>query len=192
MIRQRHWPALLLLALFAGLSGWIYQQATRGDAPETASAARHPDAFATGAVLSQFNAEGVLEYRLWADRMEHFPHDDSTELSRPYGELYRIDAPPWRIRARHGWVASEGEEIRLRGEVEIQRDGSPANRPVEAWSDSLDLWPERDYAATDDKITYITTDLRVEAVGMRARLDTGELELLSRVRGLHTPARTTR
>lgn len=192
MIRPRHWPALLALTLLAGLSGWIYHQATRTDTPEAASAARHPDAFATGARLSGYNADGMLEYRLWAVRMDHYPEDDSTELKRPYGELYRSNAPPWRLRARHGWVAGEGEEIRLRGEVEIQRDGSPTNRPVEAWSDSLDLWPERDYAATDDKITYISDDLRVEAVGMRARLDSGELELLSRVRGVHTPPATTR
>ncbi|BCO31532.1 lipopolysaccharide export system protein LptC [Thiohalobacter sp. COW1] len=192
MIRQRHWPVMLLLALLAALSGWVYRQATQPVSPETAPTVRHPDAYATRARLSGYTPDGRLEYRLWAERMEHFPGDDSTELQRPYAELYRIDAPPWRISAHHGWVASQGDEIRLRGEVEIQRDGSPANRPVTAWSDSLDLWPGRDYAATDDKITYISDDLRVEAVGMRARLDTGELELLSGVRGVHTPARTTR
>ena len=192
MIRQRHWPALLILALLAGLSGWVYHQATRPDAPEAASAARHPDAFVTRAKLSGYNADGVLEYRLWAARMDRYPDDDSTELEQPYGELYRGDAPPWRIRARRGRVASDGDEIRLRGDVQIHRAASHINRPVAAYTESLDLWPERDYAATDDKITYISDDLRVEAVGMRARLDSGELELLSRVRGVHTPPATTR
>lgn len=191
MIRQLNWLPILILALIAALSAWVFRQATEPPAREAAVQGHQPDAFATDAVLSSYTADGNLEYRLWAERMQHYPDDDSTELTQPYSELYREQGPPWRIEADHGWLSSGGEEVRLRGDVEIHRAASPTNKPTDAYSDTLTLWPQRDYAATDDKITYVTTDLRVDAVGMRAQLDTGELELLSQVRGVHTPPEQT-
>lgn len=192
MIRRLHWFPILILGLFAALSLWVLQQATHTNKPGESVEGHHPDAFATDAELSSYTAAGTLEYRLWADRMQHYPDDDSTELTKPHSELYREQGPPWRVKASHGWLSSGGEEVRLEGDVEITRTASATNKPAEVYSDTLTLWPDRDYAETDDKITYITTDLRVDAVGMRARLDTGDLELMSEVRGVHTPSKTSR
>lgn len=192
MIRRLNWFPILILGLFAALSLWVFQQATRTSEPGESVEAHQPDAFATDAELSSYTAAGTLQYRLWAERMQHYPDDDSTELTRPRSELYREQGPPWQVKANHGWLSGGGEEVRLKGDVEIKRAASATNKPTEAYTDTLNLWPERDYAETDDKITYITTDLRVDAVGMRARLDSGDLELLSEVRGVHTPPKTSR
>ncbi len=138
-------------------------------------------------VLTTLAADGRAKHRLWAARTLHYPDDGSTELEQPYMELYRPGEPPWRVRSERGWVAEGGEEVHLLGAVEIHREGTADLRKVDAYTRDLRIWPNRDYAETDEAVRYETPGTRVDAIGMRARLDTGQLELLAEVRGRHEP-----
>lgn len=179
-------PLLLILAA-AALTWGLYQQ-TLQDRPRSDGSQRHdPDAFIDDVDLSTLDAQGRLEHRLWAKRLEHFPDDDSTELNAPYMELYGVDEPPWRIRSQQGWVSSGGAEVLLEGDVEILRDGNERLRPAEFYTSKLRVFPDRDYAETDAAITYRSTGLEVRSLGMHAYLDKGQVELLSRVRAVHQP-----
>ncbi|WJW74857.1 LPS export ABC transporter periplasmic protein LptC [Thiohalobacter sp. IOR34] len=191
MIPARNALQLGLLSAAALLSWWIYQQASRPP-QQAAGDERHvPDAFMEDFTASTLDAEGRLQHRLWAERSVHYADDDSSELSRPRLELYRPDGPPWRVRSRQGWLSGGGREVRLDGQVVIRRAAPPGGRPVEARTERLLLWPERDYAESPVAVSYLTTGLRVEAVGMRAYLDQERLELLSRVRARYQPGKRT-
>ncbi len=187
MSLTRNAATLLFVALAALSSWWLYQQTREGLAPRDGSQRHDPDAFVEDVDLSTLNATGQLQHRLWAQRMEHFPDDDSSALTAPYLELYRPGEPPWRIRARSGWVSAGGAEVRLRGDVEILRAAAPGVRPAELHTERLTVFPDRDYAETDAAATYRSTGLEVRSVGMRAHLDQGRVELLSRVRAVHQP-----
>ncbi len=178
---------LLFVVLAALSSWWLYQQTREGLAPRDGSQRHDPDAFVEEVDLSTLDATGWLQHRLWAERMEHFPDDDSTALTHPYLELYRPGEPPWRIRAKTGWLSAGGAEVRLAGAVEILRAAAPGVRPAELYTERLTAFPDRDYAETDAAVTYRSVGLEVKAVGMRAYLDQGRVELLSRVRAVHQP-----
>ena len=186
-------PLLWLLAALgaAALSGWLYREAL--DYRASASREGHvPDAFVEGMVLSTLDAGGRLRHRVWAERGRHFADDDSTELEAPRAELYRPDEPAWQARARQGWLSSDGERIRLEGAVDIRRPAAARLRPVSLRTESLTLYPERDYAETDVAVHYRTTGLAVDSVGMRAFLGQGRVELRSRVRGTYRPTDSPR
>ena len=185
MIPVRGLLPLALILATAALTWWLYQQ-TLQDRPRNDGSQRHdPDAFIEDVDLSTLDAQGRLEHRLWAKRLEHFPDDDSTQLNAPYMELYGVDEPPWRIRSQQGWVSSGGAEVLLEGEVEILRDGNERLRPAKFYTSKLRIFPDRDYAETDAAITYRSTGLEVRSLGMNAYLDKGQVELLSRVRAVH-------
>ena len=187
MIPVRGLLPLVLIAAATALSWWLYHQAQQ-DRLRTDGSQRHdPDAFIDDVDLSTLDAEGRLEHRLWAKRMEHYPDDDSTQLNAPYMELYRVDEPPWRVRSRQGWVSSGGAEVLLEGAVEILRAGTQTLRPAEFHTSKLRIFPDRDYAETDVAITYRSTGLEVRSLGMHAYLDKGQVELLARVRAIHQP-----
>jgi lipopolysaccharide export system protein LptC len=181
---------VLLIALAALSSWWLYHQVAQDRGRLDGSERQDPDAFADDVDLSSLDAAGRLANRLWAKRMQHYPHDDSTTLDEPYLELYRPDEPPWQVRARTGRVSSGGSEILLDGSVDIRREGSAALRPAHFTTDNLRVFPERDYAETDAPVTYRSTGLVVRSLGMRAHLDRGQVELPARVRATHQPQGT--
>lgn len=187
MISTRGLLPLLGIALAAAASWWLYHQVSLENARQDGSQRHDPDVFADDIDLRTLNAGGKLEHRLSAVRMEHYPDDDSTTLEAPRLELYRPGEPPWRIRARKGWVSSGGAEVLLEGDVNVQRDGAAGLRPAHLTTSKLRVFPDRDYAESDVAVTYRTTDLEVRSLGMRAHFDTGQVELPARVRAVHQP-----
>ncbi|MBI5462653.1 MAG: LPS export ABC transporter periplasmic protein LptC [Gammaproteobacteria bacterium] len=190
MISLRGLLPLLAIGLLALLSGWLYQQVQQ-DGRQTAGSQRHdPDAFADDFDLSTLNAEGRLAHRLWAKRMEHYPDDDSTALTAPYLELYRPASKPWQARALKGWVSSGGAEVLLEEHVKIHRPASAQQPAAELDTRKLRIFPDRDFAETDAAVSYRSAGLKVEAIGMRAYLEQGRVELLDRVRAVQQPQGT--
>ncbi len=178
---------LLVVAALAAMSAWLYQQVQQQHVASDSRQRHDPDAFADDFDLSSFDSEGRLAHRLWAKRMQHYPDDDSTTLSEPYLELYRPDSQAWQLRAQQGWVSSGGSEVLLERKVEIHRPAQPPQAAADVYTEKLRILPDSDYAETDIAISYRSTGLRVDAIGMRAYLDQGRVELLDRVRAIQHP-----
>lgn len=177
----------LLLALAVALTNWLYLSATRPGSPADQPGADTPDAFADNIIVSSLNVDGTLTQRLWAEHSEHFPGEGDTTLTAPYVEVYKPDGPPWRIRARHGWISGDGKEIHLSGEVQMLRAAGPNNKSSAAYTEEIRFWPERDYAETPRRIRYETKGFEMTALGMRAWIDESRVELLNRVHAIQQP-----
>ena len=187
MIRSEGTILFVVLGLAALFSGWVYLTTTTSTSAQDASDQDTPDAFAENIIISTLDTGGRLTQRLWADYSEHLPRDDSTRLTRPYLELYREDGPPWRIKAEHGWIGQEGEEVRLTGQVEFHRERGASNKKTDAYTDAIRFWPDRDYAETDSPVRLEQPGFTTTATGMRAYLDEERVELLSRVHAIQQP-----
>lgn len=74
--------ALLLLASLALGSYWLAQRARFADR-KTGGVVRHVvDSFAERMITHRIGADGQLQARILADRMEHFPDDNTVVLTR--------------------------------------------------------------------------------------------------------------
>ncbi len=93
---------LLLLAFY--LAPWRGAVPPEGLPPELEG---EPDLYMENAVISQFQDDGTLQYRLTAQQVRAFDAHRHAELINPNLSLHSPAAPPWQVSARrgtlHGW-----------------------------------------------------------------------------------------
>jgi lipopolysaccharide export system protein LptC len=141
-----------------------------------------PDVRMEGAELRQFGGDGRLQYAMVATDIRFFQGQGRAELTAPDVTLYDTDGTAWQIRARNGTLlgldGSRGreDEVRLRDDVLLQ--------PLEGFqhvrlsTKSLTLYPDRQFAATDQAVIIDSEVGRTTAAGLKGDLQRGVLKLL--------------
>jgi len=145
--------------------------------------ADEPDLYMKDAVITQYQPSGGMKYELHSTRIRHFERDNLTRLLQPILTLHNTTAPPWKITAEHGYIkhaaaaGSAGEEVVfLRNSVALEQRYSDGRR-VRVESPSLYIYPDREYAETEQAVMIDTDVGRTTAVGLRGDLQRGLLEL---------------
>ena len=102
-------PWLLALAsvLLGGLSFWWVERLGDQDPAQQLAAANQPDYYLEEMTRRIMNRDGALQSVLTAERVTHFPADDTTELSHPHMEIYNGGESPWQVVAERGIVKSD-------------------------------------------------------------------------------------
>ena len=140
-----------------------------------------PDAWIESFVTVEMDEAGRPKRRLEADYMA-VNSDETSELSNPYYVLYRAGGEPWHVRSERGRVSADGKVVMLLGKVDIWRNDGSGARDLDIRTEDLRVLPDAEYGETGERTTIRTPASTSEGVGMRAWLDEGRLELLSRVR----------
>lgn len=155
-----------------------------------------PDLLLEGAVITQFRADGSLQYRLHASRIAHFPGTEQTVLTQPRLLLDQGETAPWELSAARGRILGgsgllletgartpeperpAAERVELEDDVRIHRRRSP-ERFIDLSTEALTLFPELEYAETDRPVIIETDSGRTTAASLRADLTAGRLLLAS-------------
>ncbi len=175
---------IILLLGLSGLAIWVQQNSekeTHASNTEKTKKKHSPDYFMENFTITSMNEKGQPRSILTSAKMLHFPDDDSTELDNPFMTMIAENGKPWKIKADRGWVAANNELILLSGNVRIDRLSGPNNRSVKLFTDKLRIHPELDFAETDRPVTMISNKRRTTAIGMRAYVREGKLQLLDDV-----------
>ncbi|MCK4743048.1 MAG: LPS export ABC transporter periplasmic protein LptC [Sulfuriflexus sp.] len=176
---------IAVLISLSGLAIWL-QKSSGTQAETTAAKAANkkhsPDYFMEDFTITSMNEKGLPRSILVSAKMLHYPDDDSTELDKPFMTMIGEIGKPWKIKADRGWVSSNNELVLLSGNVRIDRLSGPNNRPVKLFTDKLRIHPESDFAETDRPVTMLSNKRRTTAIGMRAYIREGKLQLLDNVR----------
>ena len=145
IVRQRLLP--VLLALLAILAWWL--SLTR-EGPRLAQDAPpgEPDQVVEGLRITTLDEAGRPQRRLVAREARHYPGGAGSELDAPRLTLFTAEGPPWRLKSERGWVAEEAAEIRLRGEVFLDREAWRDSPPVQITTQELQVWPQEHYGRT--------------------------------------------
>lgn len=179
------WVALL--GLFA-VAGWWLRDRIQAEPPAPApTAGASPEYYMSEFVTHAMHPDGSPRYRLAADRLMHYTEADQADLEQPRLTLFRADAPPWQVQSEQGKVYDQGTRVHLLGAVTIERPAAPGHRPLQVDTRELHVWPERDYAETDQPTTIRSRASRMEGIGMQAWFAEERLRLLSNVRGVYVP-----
>ena len=187
--RLRAWSALLpLLALLAG-TYWLSQQVLPL-APAPDYKTRHdPDYIINNFSATTLGESGAPRFLLAAQRMEHFPDDDTTHLTEPRMTSPYRDKPPVHISADRGEVSHNGEEVFLHDDVHIVRDPSGKDGGMQISTSYLHVIPDDETADTDRAVSIAEARGVTTAVGMRLDSKARVLKLLSKVRSQYDPAK---
>lgn len=142
-----------------------------------------PDLYMLNATISQFGSDGELQHRITANRFTHFPLTDLTTMKSPVLALGRTrDTNPWKITSTEGRIlpASDYREeiVELWNDVLASQTGN-GGAFINLRTNSLSIYPERNYAETDEQVIITNQSGRTTAIGMKAFLATGKFMFYS-------------
>jgi lipopolysaccharide export system protein LptC len=132
---------IILAALAAGT--WWLTHRTGVPTGTLGPQVRHePDYTIDDFIGNVMDAHGARKYRLTAQRLTHYPDDDTTHLTRPVLVQYLPDGVTATTRADAGVMPGDGSEIIMTGDVRVTRTAN-ANAGGEVTADHLRIQLDR-------------------------------------------------
>lgn len=187
--RARYWLPLLPLIALLGATYWLNQQVQPGAARPDRNKRHDPDAIVENFSATKMNMQGTPEFILAADRMQHYPDDDSTTLDQPHITMLSADDPTIHATALRGTIYKNGDELALIDNVVLTRDASPPQSELKLRTEYLHFVPDQHLADTDRAVTIADARSTVNATGLQLNSQTRILKLLSQVRSVYVPAK---
>lgn len=81
---------------------------------------RHdPDYYIENFIATGLDKNGERKFVIKADRMAHFPDDDTALFDQPHVVQYEKGFAPQHTYADSGWMSSSGDEILMTGNVKV-------------------------------------------------------------------------
>lgn len=174
---------ILLVILIGAFSNWLLTDLDTQPRIIPREVRHDPDYFLQNFRATSMGEDGKPQHRLVGDYLEHFPDDDTVVIRQLRLDLFREALPPWTARANQGIVYERGERLELSGEVELHRPATEHSEALRLQTETLTVYPQREYAETDAAVTISSDRSETRAIGMRLDVAQGLLELLSQTRG---------
>jgi lipopolysaccharide export system protein LptC len=178
---------MAMLVLLAALTFWL-SRVIEGDKPRTPQ--RHdPDYSVERFQVRRFDPSGKLQHTLMAQKLVHYPDDDTTLVTGPH-LTYHQNAPT-EITARMAHIGADGKEIDLIDEVRVLRHGASGDDvPTQLDTRSLKVFPDEERGYTRDPVTITQGRSLIRGKGMEIDNKTGISVLHGRVTGTLYSKRT--
>lgn len=188
---------LLVAAIISGLSVWNHSMP-----PES----RGPSSGRSGYTLTDFelislDEKGREAFTLRAPRLERaednramsmqtplflFP-DDSNDNTAADKLAKDQDTDYWQMRSQTGWIAPEGKEVRLTGNVRVVGPPAPGQQST-LHTEQLDIFPKTNLASSPLRVTMRSGASMVQSgIGLKMNLDNKQYSLLSDVEFHYDP-----
>jgi len=179
--RLREWSILLPLLLLLGATYWLNQQ-VRPLPPVSDGNKRHdPDFIISKFAATTLNEQGTPHFVLSAQKMVHYPDNDSTHLDDLQLSSLYSDHPPVYTSARQGEISSKGKEVFLRDEVKLVRAADATQSEMTFTTTYLHAIPDLDLMDTDRPVTMMDAHNVIHAVGMKFDNKARIIKLLAQV-----------
>jgi len=186
--KLRAWLPLLPLLLLLLATYWLNQQVL--PLPKTQGQQRHDIDYSVDRFSAvSLDTEGQPRYIIAAERLWHYPDDDTTHLQMPQLTSLHPDRSPTVTSAQTGMISSKGDEVYLYDEVRVIRDAGGNIGEQRFATDYLHVVPDRDWADSNQSVVVTDRYNILRAVGMELDNKTRTVKLLSRVRANHEPIR---
>ncbi len=188
--RLATWFPLVLLAVLAALTFWLDRVVQPAGGPRDSTQRHDPDYIVDKLTISRMDRDGQPRHVLFAERMIHYPDDDSTELVLPRLVSNAASRSPVTVTARRGLISSNGENVYFEDEVQVVRAPYANHSRLVVETGFLHVIPDDSIAKTDRAVTISDAHTVVSAVGLELNSETRVLRLLSQVKGtFHDPKR---
>ena len=173
---------LLLAAIVSGWSAWK----NRDVPPPNRIVADRSDYVMRDFEMIALNGKGEEAVAVRSPEMARNPQDQTYSITTPLFLLPEENGRSWELRSKTGWLSAKGEELRLKGNV---RGVSPEGgaRKAEFRTETLNVFPDRDLARTDDVVTVTQPGSRLSGRGFETNLKTKDYTFKSQVRSIYEP-----
>jgi lipopolysaccharide export system protein LptC len=183
----RNWLLLIPFLCLLGITYWLNQQVQPDLAKAVVTRRHDPDAIVDNFSATRLNDQGRPRFIMVAKKMQHFPDDDSSTLEMPRLTSMSAEHPTIYASAKSGILSSKGDEVFLRGDVEVLREASAKQDKLTLQTEYLHVLPNRDFLNTDRAVTVVDAHRTVYAMGLEMDNKAHTIKLLSQVRSEYVP-----
>lgn len=173
---------VVIAALFLAVGYWNISPERFLDQPAAQVDEGTIDYHATNAYSVQFLPDGKVQYEMTSDKVEHVKASEVTLLTNPGLNLYRGTEFPWHVTSKRGEVTPDGTEVKLIDSVRVARTDA-RNRDTVITSSRMTVFPQNQYAQTEQDVRINGAGGVSTGKGMKAYLKESRIYLLSNVRG---------
>lgn len=140
------------------------------------------DSFMKDATVVKYDQTGKVQQALHASSIEH--RQNTNYFTAPSLQRNLADSGQMSIHARQGQMDDNQQQLDLLGKVELYN--KPATGETQQLSsERMTYYPQHHQAETSAPVAFLTPGHRITAVGLKADLAKGQIDLLSEVKGLH-------
>ncbi len=176
---QSLFPIALMLML-VGLTFWL-QRAAEVKGGFSDSKLRHdPDYIVDKFTVRRFAPTGALQSTLVAEKMVHYPDDETTALTGPRMSFFRGPRPT-HLSAKQGLVGPDGREVALVGGVRGVRDATSADPEIVFTTSHITILPDDEIVRTTAAVILTQAASVIRGVGLEGDNKTQVFHLLSQV-----------
>jgi len=184
----RLFPLLLMLSL--GLLTLWLDHAVRVEGGDHPAFRRHdPDYLVTNFTTTTYDRSGHAETVLSAAELQHYPDDDSTELTEPRVMQAKADQPRFTVQASRGKISREGDEIFLYDNVVLVREADGTRPEARMMTSFLHILRDLSLVRTDREVRFEEPGRWLTGKGMEYFNATRELFLRDDVHGYYEPGK---
>lgn len=144
------------------------------------------DLFMRDFTLTAMNENGKPGYILQASYFEHYSDGSNSLIEKPVIHLLQDNNNNWVITAETGEIDNDNNLIILHDDVVMQQQQT--DFPVQIKTSQLEINTTSQIARSDQQVTIIQREFKLESRGMILNNSTGELELLASVKGNYVSA----
>lgn len=134
-----------VVAALATLSLWMQLGVLEQPAPPVDVTERHdPDYYIENFTAYGVDETGQRKYVLEAERMVHYPDDNTALLDKPHVIQYESGQTPKHVYADSGWMSMDGDEVLMTGNVRVISAEGEGTAPAVTTTDKLHINLEED------------------------------------------------
>ena len=146
-----------------------------------------PDAYMEDVSAVFMDQFGKPKMKIVTPKLTHYLNNDTTQLDDPQLTIYRQSPTPWYISSHYAKATHGIDNVDFRENVTIHHPAD-ANMPATIIkAPTLIVHPTDQTAETNEEIELIQPNIIVKAMGMRANMNSGNIQLLSKARGEYVP-----
>lgn len=156
---------LLILVIGTWWAADYTQRAVPIEAPRRIT--HEPDAWARNFIMIRTDESGMAVNRLEGEYMQHYPDDDSYEVTQARATGQRPGSPITVATADLAVMDDDGSRITLKGNAHLHRVADAEREPLDIHSEVLVLFPDDDIAETDLAALIQQGQSTLNGTGMR-------------------------
>jgi lipopolysaccharide export system protein LptC len=168
------WSPALLLGALAALTFWLDAQVQPPAARRDGSTRHDPDLFLVNFRAVNFDENGKPREALAAKRGDHFPDDESVDLTQPMFKVTQSGKPAFTVTADTGKISGDREHAYFTGNVVAHREAETAGTagshdpagPMTLTTEYLHVIPKSEQAESDKPVTIKEPRGIIEAGGI--------------------------
>lgn len=172
---------IAVLALLAALTFWL-ERYSRIEAPRPDGKNRHdPDAIVERFTITTYGNAGALQYALTADKMVHYPDDETMDVYKPrlsYHGKPRVA----HLTAERARISADGKVVFLMDNVTAWQEATRQDPELRITTPELTVIPDEEFAYTTAPVTIVQGASVVTGVGLEMSNKLATATLKSQVR----------